>query len=360
MANDFYDTLGVSKNASKEEIKKAYKKLAKKYHPDLNKDDGAEAKFKEINEAASVLGDDRKRANYDQFGSSAEGFGAGAGGFDFRDQSGFGFDFGDIFDGLFGGGGRRGRTERGSDLQYDIEITLEETATGVKKNIIIPRLEKCERCHGNGAEHDSDIETCEQCHGSGQMKRTQRTPFGMFATTTLCSKCRGRGQFIKKQCPVCDGDGRIEKSRKLEVNIPSGVFTGSKLRMQGQGEAGENNAPSGDLYIRLFVKEHKIFERDRTDINIEVPVNFTTAALGGEIEVPTLLEKATLKIPSGTQSNTVFRMKGKGIPDIETGSKGSQNVRVVIEVPKKLSKKQKKLLQDFEKEADKGILKKLF
>jgi molecular chaperone DnaJ len=368
-AKDYYDILGVPRNASKEEIKRAYKRLAKKHHPDLNNDPGAEEKFKEINEAASVLGDDRKRAQYDRFGTTAEGFGAGAGGFDFRDFSSFadfGFDFGEIFDRFFSGfgglreEGYRRRPSRGADLRFDLEITLEEAATETKKTIIIPRLEVCSKCRGSGAESKSDIITCNECHGTGYAKKTRRMPFGVFTTATTCGKCRGQGKYIKKNCPLCDGEGRVEKTRKIEVNIPAGVDTGSRLRIAGEGEVGERGAKAGDLYVVIRVRPHKTFERDGNDIYTEVNVPFVTAALGGEVEVPTLIGKAKLNIPAGTQSNTLFRMRGKGIPDLETGKAGDENIKVVIEVPKKLTKRQKELLKEFAKQEQKSILSKIF
>ena len=356
MAKDYYKILGVEKGSSKEEIKKAYKQLAKKYHPDLNKEGGSSDKFKEINEAASVLGDDTKRQQYDQFGTTAGGFsGAGMGGFDFSDFMGGSFDFGDIFDQVFGGGGtgffgrRKRGPARGSDLRYDMEVTLEDVAFGTSRNIVIPRMEKCERCDGTGAQAQSDIENCGVCNGTGVEKKTQRTPFGLFQSTTTCSRCGGEGKIIKDPCAVCDGNGRVKKTRKLEIKIPAGAETGTKLRISGEGEAGEKGAGSGDLYVVLFVEEHDTFERDGNDLYIEVPVSFAIAALGGETEVPTLKGKAKLKIPAGTQSNTVFRMKGKGIPSLRGYGTGSQNVKVNVEVPKKLSKKQKDLLKEFEK-----------
>ena len=366
MAKDYYKILGVDKNATKEQIKKAYKRLAKKYHPDLNKDDGAAEKFKEISEAASVLGDDNKRQQYNQFGD-ADAFkraSAGAGGFsgfDFSDfmssTSGFG-DFGDIFDQFFGGG-RRGRSRRrgpsrGSDLRFDLEISLEEAAFGAKKHIIIPRLETCTKCDGSGAESKSDIKTCPECHGSGMIQR-------IISTTTTCGKCRGEGKVIKNPCNVCDGEGRIEKKRKLEINIPAGVENGTRLRVSGEGEVGERGAGPGDLYVVLHAKEHDLFERQGNDLYIDVPITFAQAALGDEIEVPTLKGKSKMKIPSGTQTGTTFRMKGKGVQSLQGYGTGSQMVRVIIQTPKKLNKKQKELLKEFEKQnKDKKPYKKLF
>ena len=366
---DYYKILGVNKNATKEEIKKAYKQLAKKYHPDLNKDHGAAEKFKEINEAAAVLGDDEKRAQYDQFGTTAEQFSGGRG-FDFSDfSSDFGdfasFDFGDIFDRFFSGGGmfssgRRG-PKNGSDLRYDIEITLEEAASGATKSIIIPHLVRCSKCHGSGAESESDIIECPDCNGKGMVRRTQRTPFGMFSTTTTCRRCRGSGEFIRNECSGCDGTGVVKKSTKIEIKIPPGAEEGTNLRIAGEGEAGEKGARQGDLYVVIHVKEHNIFERDGDDINVKVNIPFTIAALGGEIEVPTLKGKAKLKIPAGTQSNTFFRMKDKGIPHLHGNGIGSENVEVIIKVPERLTNKQKELLREFEEESkSKGFFGKVF
>jgi len=369
---DYYKTLGVDKNASKEDIKKAYKKLAKKYHPDLNKEDpDASEKFKEINEAAAVLGDDQKRQQYDQFGTTADGFGPGGfdfGGFDFSDfTTGGSFDFGDIFDSFFGGGSgfrsvRRG-PRRGDNLRFDLEISLEECADDIKKTIIIPKLVKCPKCNGKGAESSSDIAQCDTCNGSGYEKHTRRSPFGIFQTTTSCSKCSGVGEIVKDPCKKCNGTGRIEKNTKLEIKIPAGVDNGSKLRIEDEGEAGERGGPPGDLFIVIHVKQHEIFERHGDDIYLEAPLSFAQAALGTELEVPTLEGKSKLKIPAGTQTDTVFRMKGKGLPNLQGYGHGSQNVKVVVRTPEKLSKKQKKALEEFEKEDKKhrkGFLESLF
>jgi len=350
---DYYNTLGVSKDASREEIKKAYKRLAKQYHPDLNKDAGATEKFKEINEAAAVLGDDEKRANYDKFGTAdvSGGFGgADFSGFDFSDFFSGSFDFDDIFESFFGGGGRRrrGGPQRGSDLRYDIEITLEECAFGAKKHILVPRMTRCDRCDGTGAQSSSDIKTCDVCHGSGIEKRVQRTPFGMFQQTSTCSRCHGEGRTVKNPCPVCDGEGRIQKNTKIEVEIPRGADDGTKLRIRGEGEAGEKGAPSGDLYVVIHVKEHDTFGREENDIFIDVPISFSQACLGDEIEVPTLEGKAKLRIPAGTQTGTVFRMKGKGIPHIRGYGVGNENVKVFVKIPEKLSKRQKEILKEFD------------
>ena len=353
---DYYKILGVDKNASKEDIKAAYKKLAKQYHPDLNKSPDASEKFKEINEAAGVLGDEQKKAQYDQFGSAGPQFQRGAGfeGFDFSDFmsdiGGMGFDFDSIFENFFGGGGRTRRRQRGSDLRYDLEIDLEDAAFGATKTITIPRTEECPKCHGTGAENPDDVVTCHECGGRGTSTRTQRTPFGMFQTTSTCPRCRGQGKIIKNKCSECNGRGAVQKTRRIEIKIPAGANDGTNLRITGEGESGGRGVESGDLYVVINVKPHKIFERQENDIFIKVQVPFTTAALGGEIEVPTLKGRASLKIPAGTQSNTVFRMRNQGIPDLRSHHVGDENVEVIISVPEKLTKKQKKLLEEFEKE----------
>ncbi|MDP7116432.1 MAG: molecular chaperone DnaJ [Candidatus Woesearchaeota archaeon] len=366
---DYYEILGVKKDSSKEEIKKAYKKMAKKLHPDINKDDPeASEKFKEINEAASVLGDDQKRQQYDQYGKTAEQFGGSdMGGFDFSDfMSGGGFDFGDIFDTFFGGGGvRRARGDtrrRGASLRFDLEVSLEEVSTGVDKKIVIPKLESCKVCKGLGVENKSDLEECGVCKGSGYERRVRRTPFGMFSTTTGCSTCGGEGQIIKKPCHECSGTGRVEVRKDLEIKIPAGVETGMKLRVANEGEAGAKGGPPGDLFIVVHVADHELFERDGEDLNIDVPISFTQAALGDEVKVPTLEGSANLKIPAGTQTDTIFRMRGKGLPSLQGYGKGSQNVKVIIKVPDKLSRKEKELIKDLDKEfrKKKGFLEKLF
>ncbi|MBI2135401.1 molecular chaperone DnaJ [Candidatus Woesearchaeota archaeon] len=364
MAKDYYQILGVGRNATKEEIKKAYKNLAKKYHPDLNKQEGSAEKFKELSEAAAVLADDEKRSQYDKHGTTADQFGQGFQGFDFSDfmrGSDFGFDFDSVFESFFGGGFRRGRgPSRGSDLRYDLEITLEEAYKGTAKNITIPRLEKCEKCNGLGAEKESDIVRCPDCNGSGVVRRTQRTPFGIIATTTTCRKCHGQGNYIKSPCQECNGNGVARKTRKIEIKIPAGAEQGTNLRIKGEGEAGEKGAETGDLYVIVHMKGHDVFERHGDDLYIKIDIPFSIVALGGEVEVPTLDGKAKLKIPSGTQSNTIFRMKGKGIPYLHGYGQGNENVEVVVEVPTKLSKKQKELLKEFEKESGrKGFFKRI-
>lgn len=357
MAKDYYKVLGVDKNASRDEIKKAYKRLAKKYHPDLNKDEGSTEKFKEINEAAAVLGDDQKRQHYDQFGTADFAQGGPGGGFDF---SGFDFgggDFGDLFESLFGGspfgGGFRSRRRgprRGADLRYDIEVELEDAVNGAEKHITIPRYETCKKCHGSGAESDSDIISCAECNGTGVTTRTQRTPFGMFQTQSTCRRCHGEGKVIENPCTECHGSGRVEQERKITVEVPAGVESGTTLRLTGQGEAGEKGARTGDLYVVVHVKPHKIFDRKGNDLFVEVPISFVTATLGDSIKVPTIGGTAKLKIPAGTQSNTLFKMRDKGVPYIRGDAKGDQFVKVVVHTPEKLNNKQQSALKVFAKE----------
>ncbi|MBT6518685.1 molecular chaperone DnaJ [Candidatus Woesearchaeota archaeon] len=350
MAKDYYDILGVSKNATREEIKKAYKQLAKKFHPDINKESGASDKFKEVNEAASVLGDPKKREHYDQFGSAdPRGFQGGSGGFDFSDM-GAEFDLGDLFGGIFGGGRRRTGPRRGADLRYDIELELEEAVNGAEKYIVIPRMEKCSACDGKGAKNASDIVTCDSCGGRGRVQQVKRTPFGSMAFESTCGACRGEGKQIKNPCDVCDGSGRVRQNRKIKVDIPAGVDDGMSLRVSGEGEAGEKGGPTGDLYVVMNLKPHKIFERKRTDLHMEMPISFIAATIGGSISVPTINGKAKLKIPSGTQSNTLFKMKGNGVPFLNQDFSGDQFVKVVVFTPSKLTKKQKEKLNAFGKE----------
>ncbi len=364
MAKDYYEILGVPRTASIDEIKKAYRKLAKKHHPDLNKSAGATEKFKEINEAASVLGDPKKKENYDRFGTTAEGFTAGGGGAGFADFSGFGgnVDIDELFERFFGGGfgfggeraSRTRRARKGSDLAFELEISLEEAATGAIKTVTIPRLEKCPDCKGSGAANPDSIVECPECGGSGMVRRMQRIAFGTFTTTSQCGRCRGSGRVISEPCRQCRGKGRVEKVRKIDARIPAGVDSGHRLRISGEGEAGEHGLDPGDLYIMIRVSPHRVFDRRGSDIFTEANVSFAIAALGGEIDVPTLDGKATLKIPSGTQTGTIFRMNGKGIPDIDTGEMGDENVKVTVSVPQKLSKRQHELLREFEKEEEKS------
>lgn len=344
--NDYYEILGVSKSADEREIKKAYKRLAMKYHPDRNPgDSAAEEKFKEVKEAYEILTDDQKRAAYDQYGHAAfEQGGMGGGGFGGGFGGGAG-DFGDIFGDVFGdifGGGRRQRSSRGSDLRYTMELTLEEAVRGVSKEIRIPTLQECDTCHGSGAKAGSQPQTCNTCKGAGQVQMRQ----GFFAVNQPCPTCHGRGSIIKDPCNACHGHGRVEKTKTLSVKIPAGVDTGDRIRLSGEGEAGEQGAPAGDLYVEVAVKKHPIFEREENNLYCEVPINFAMAALGGEIEVPTLDGRVKLKIPAGTQTDKLFRMRGKGVKSVRGGAIGDLLCRVVVETPVNLSERQKELLSE--------------
>jgi len=351
---DYYQTLGINKNASKEEIKKAYKQLAKECHPDLHKGDKVkEEKFKEASEAARVLLDDKMRSHYDRHGTAdLSGMGAaGPEGYDFQD---FDFDFTDIFSGFFGGdddsGGRgRGRRQRrrsGRDLKYSIEITLEEADSGFSKDIIIEKMGVCSKCKGTKAKHESDIKTCSECKGTGYMKQTQRTPFGLFSATFPCKRCHGNGTFIKELCPVCDGEGRVKVTQKVNIRIPEGVDTGMVLRVSNEGEVGEDGT-AGDLFVEITVLSHEVFTRKGDDLHVDIPISFVQAALGSEIDVPTLNGKAALKIPEATQTGTIFRMKGKGVQRLQQSGAGDEMVRVIIQTPDKLTKKQREILEEF-------------
>jgi molecular chaperone DnaJ len=354
MAKDYYKTLGVEKNATVEDIKKAYKTLAKKYHPDLNKNPEATEKFKEINEAAAVLGDPQKRQQYDQFGS-ADFNGQGFGGFDYRDFQGANFE--DLFENLFSGfgfgGARRRGPARGHDLLYDLDITLEEAAKGLTKTIEITKQAVCDECDGSGAASESGISKCDECNGTGAVKHTRRTPFGYFATTSACKNCEGTGEVIEDPCKVCRGEGRVEVTKEIEVTIPAGVDDGMRLRVGGEGEAGERGAETGDLYVLVHVAPHKIFKRENDDLFIDVPLPFSIAALGGEIEVPTLDGPETLKISPGTQPGEVIRLKSRGMPNVRGYGTGSLNVKIIVKVPEKLTKRQAELLREFESEGKK-------
>jgi len=352
---DYYEILNISKDASKAEIKEAYKRLAKKYHPDINKDKDAEEKFKEISEAYAVLSDDNKRAQYNQFGHQSfdqrfskedifRGFN-----FDiFRD---FGFnDSNDLFD-MFFGGNRRRHSKSGEDLVYNLNIEFEEAAFGSKKEIKIPITKICDSCKGTGAKNGVEFETCDACNGTGQIQKTQRTLFGIFSIVTVCNKCQGRGEIIRIKCPECKGKGKITQKKEISLKIPAGIDNDSRIRIVGAGEAGDRDAEPGDLYIIIHVKPHKIFQRVGDDIHLEFPAAFSQLTLGCKIDVPTLEGNVKLKIPEGTQTHTIFRLKNKGIQHLNRHGKGDEFVKVVISTPKKLSKKQKKLLKEFEKES---------
>ncbi|MEQ4621564.1 molecular chaperone DnaJ [Providencia vermicola] len=344
---DFYEVLGLEKNASDKDIKRAYKRLAMKYHPDRNQDkkDEAEVKFKEIKEAYEVLSDEQKRAAYDQYGHAAfeqGGFGGGGGG-GFGGGADFSDIFGDVFGDIFGGGRRQQRPSRGSDLQYNMELTLEEAVRGVTKEIRIPTLETCDICHGSGAKPGTSADTCPTCHGMGQVHMRQ----GFFSVQQPCPTCHGRGKVIKDPCNKCHGHGRVERYKTLSVKIPAGVDTGDRVRLSGEGEAGENGAPAGDLFVQVHVLPHNIFEREGNNLHCEVPINFAIAALGGEIEVPTLDGRVKLKIPAETQTGKIFRMKGKGVKSVRGGLQGDLMCHIVVETPVKLNEKQKELLKEF-------------
>ena len=355
---DYYEVLGVSKTATQDELKKAYRKLARKYHPDLNKDnEEAAEKFKECNEAYSVLSDDQKRAQYDQFGHAAFENGGMGGGGGFGGAGGFG-GFGgsgmeDIFDMFFGGQGGRGGNraksgpQRGADLRFDLEISFEEAAFGLEKEINLYRDETCDHCHGEGAEPGSKVESCPECNGTGYVRFTQNTMFGQMVNERPCSRCKGEGKIISEPCKECRGKGTVKRNKKLKVKIPAGVDNGSRLRVSGEGEAGAKGGPSGDLYVYLYVKPHKFFERDGTTVLCEVPINIVQATLGADIKVPTLDGQVTMKVPEGTQPGKVLRLKGKGIPSLRGGGRGDQLVRIKVVVPTKLSDKQKDALRKF-------------
>ena len=374
---DYYEILGVEKKAPLDEIKSAYRKLAMQYHPDRNKALDAEEKFKEISEAYAVLSDQNKRQQYDLYGhpgidmrySQEDIFrGAapdiedilrdfGAGGF-----GGFGRG-GGIFD-IFSGGGRREGPRRGSDMLYELSINLEEAASGKTVELEVPRTEACDVCKGSGAKPGTSPKTCPACRGSGQVSRTQSTPFGRFMTTSTCGTCRGSGEIIDAPCTICHGSGTVQRRRRIEVKIPPGVDTGSRLRVHGEGEAGGKGGPQGDLYVEINIRPHSIFTRHEDDIILEAAISFTQAALGDEIIVPTLDGKIKMKIPPGTQNGNVFRLKNKGIPSLHISGKGDQLVKIKVEVPTKLNERQKQLLREFaeiggEKARSKGIFEKV-
>jgi molecular chaperone DnaJ len=339
---DYYEVLGLERNASKEEIKKAYRKLARKYHPDVNKAEDAEEKFKEVQEAYDVLGEAQKKAQYDQFGHAGAQGGFGGGGADFG-------GFGDIFDMFFGGGGRRNPNapRQGADLQYTMTLKFEEAVFGKETSITIPKEEECDTCLGSGAKAGTKPETCSHCGGSGQLNVEQNTPFGRVVNRRVCHHCEGKGKIVKEKCPTCAGRGKVKRQKKINVKVPAGIDNGQQIRITGKGEPGENGGPSGDLYVVFRITPHEFFERDGDDIYCEMPLTFPQVTLGDEIEVPTLHGKIKLKIPAGTQTGTSFRLRGKGVPNVRGYGQGDQHVRVKVITPKNPTEKQKKLLREF-------------
>ncbi|MBQ8171602.1 MAG: molecular chaperone DnaJ [Oscillospiraceae bacterium] len=363
---DYYEVLGLQKGASDAEIKKAYRKLAKQYHPDLNPDNPeAEAKFKEVNEANDVLSDPDKRAKYDQFGFAGvdPNYAAGQGGFGGFGGFGGGFDggidLGDIFDNIFGGGFGGGGTRsnpnaprKGSDIAVSLSISFMEACKGLTHDIEVNRVEECEECGGTGAKKGTNTKTCPDCHGSGKVSFQQRTMFGNMASTRPCTKCQGKGKIIENPCPKCSGSGRMQKKKTISVNIPAGINDGMTLAVRGQGNMGTNGGSRGDLNVRINVRKDPVFERKDYDIWIEVPITFMQATLGAEIEVPTIDGNVTYNIPAGTQSGTMFRLRGKGVQKLQREGRGDQIVKVFVEIPRNLNKKQKDALKAFEDTLD--------
>ncbi|MCU7934711.1 MAG: molecular chaperone DnaJ [Candidatus Thiodiazotropha sp. (ex Dulcina madagascariensis)] len=350
---DYYDVLGVNKNASEAEIKKAYRRLAMKYHPDRNTGDaaeGAEKQFKEAKEAYEVLADAQKRAAYDQFGHAGvdPGMGGGYGGGSANFSDIFGDVFGDIFGGGRGGGGSR--VHRGADLRYNLQLSLEDAVAGTTVKIRVPTLVKCDVCGGSGARKGSSPKTCDTCGGHGQVRMQQ----GFFSVQQTCPRCHGKGTMIDDPCPSCHGQGRVQEHKTLSVKVPPGVDSGDRIRLAGEGEAGESGGPAGDLYVQVAVKPHEIFNREDNHLFCEVPISFVTAALGGELEVPTLNGKVMLKIPTGTQTGRMFRMRGKGVKPVRGGPMGDLMCRVLVETPVKLTMEQEDLLRTFDETMKRG------
>ena len=361
---DYYEVLGINKNASADEIKRAYRKMAKKYHPDVNKSADAEEKFKEVNEAYEVLSDPDKKAAYDRYGHAAFEQGAGgAGGFGGFNAGGFeDFDFGDIFGSFFGGGGGRASSRRnngpqqGEDRFVQLEIDFMDAIKGKKAEIQINYDEQCTHCMGTGAASSSDITNCSRCGGTGTIRTQQRSPFGTFVNETTCPDCNGTGKKITKACPNCHGKGYINKTITVELNIPAGINTHQQLRVAGKGYRGKNGGPNGDLYVEIYVRPHKHFVRHNDDIQIEVPVSSVDATLGCEVDVPTVYGDVTMKIPAGTQSCAVMRLKGKGVKHLRGDGYGDQYVKVNVQIPKKLTRKEKELYEQLRKVGKSGSI----
>ena len=356
---DYYEVLGVQKGATEEEIKKAYKKMARKYHPDLNPGDkDAEEKFKEVNEAYEVLSDSEKKARYDQFGFAGvdPNFGAGAGGWG-GGAGGAGFDFGDlgdIFGSFFGGGFGGGQArrnpnapQRGESIRMNLTISFEEAAFGCEKELELDRYESCETCRGSGAAPGTTPETCPDCGGSGVVQTRRQTPMGVFASTAPCSRCGGRGKIIKEPCKDCRGSGMVRRRRKIQASVPAGIDNGQTISIRGQGHAGKNGGPAGDLLVTITVRPHELFRREGTSVLCEAPITFPQAVLGAELEIPTIDGKVKYTLPEGTQSGTTFRLKGKGIPALNGRGRGDQYVTVYIETPRNLNREQKEALKKF-------------
>lgn len=343
---DYYEILGVSKDVNEADLKKAYRRLAMKHHPDRNADNSeAEEKFKEAKKAFDVLSDSQKRAAYDQYGHAGVDPSMGGGGG--QGASDFGDIFGDVFGDIFGGGRRGGggnRAYRGADLKYNMELTLEQAVFGTEVKIRVPTLDACSTCNGSGAKKGTSPSTCTTCGGVGQVRMQQ----GFFAVQQTCPNCRGQGQVITDPCPSCHGQGRVQNHKSLSVKVPAGVDNGDRIRLGGEGEAGQNNGPAGDLYVQIHVKPHPLFKRDDGDLMCEMPISISTAALGGELEVPTLNGRLKLKIPAETQSGKLFRLRGKGVKPVRSGVTGDLLCRVMVETPVKLNNKQKELLREFD------------
>ena len=352
---DYYEVLGVSKGASDDEIKKAYKKMARKYHPDLNPDNKeAEEKFKEVNEAYEILSDPDKKSRYDQFGHAGVDPNFGAGGFGGGFDGSFDFgDLGDIFGSFFGGGFGGGRRtnpnapQRGESIRMSVAITFEEAAFGCEKAVTVERMEQCDTCHGNGCAPGTTPEICPECRGTGTVQVRRQTPMGVFASTSACPKCGGKGKIVHQPCPDCRGAGSSRKRKTIQASIPAGIDNGQTISIRGQGHAGKNGGPAGDLLITITVKPHELFRREGTSVLCEAPITFTQAVLGAELEIPTIDGKVKYTLPEGTQSGTTFRLKGKGIPSINGRGRGDQYVTVYIETPRNLNKDQKEALKKF-------------